>query len=94
GIKNFATLSTGKKIANPKNYRKYEKQLAKWQRILSRRQKGGKNREKARRKVARLHEKITNTRHDFLHKLSVRLIRENQVICLEDLQVENMVQNH
>jgi putative transposase len=94
GITNFATLSTGKKIANPKNYHKYEKQLAKWQRILSRRQKGGKNRGKARRKVATLYEKITNTRHDFLHKLSARLIRENQVICLEDLQVENMVKNH
>lgn len=76
GIKDFATLSTGEKIANPKNYRKYEKQLARWQRILSRRQKGGKNREKARIKVARLHEKISNTRHDFLHKLSARLIRE------------------
>jgi putative transposase len=94
GLKDFATLSNGKKIANPKNYRKYEKQLAIWQRILSRRQKGGKNREKARLKVARLHEKITNTRNDFLHKLSVKLIRENQVICLEDLPVENMVKNH
>ncbi|KJE29196.1 transposase, IS605 OrfB family [Geobacillus kaustophilus] len=62
--------------------------------ILSRRKPGGKNREKARLKVARLHEKICNARLDFLHKLSTRLIRENQVICLEDLRVQNMQQNH
>ncbi|MFF2531076.1 IS200/IS605 family element RNA-guided endonuclease TnpB [Brevibacillus sp. NPDC058079] len=94
GIKDFAILSTGEKVANPKYYRKYEKQLAKWQRIQSRRQKGSNNRNKARTKVARLHEKIANTRNDFLHKLSTKLIHESQVICLEDLQVENMVKNH
>lgn len=94
GIKDFAILSTGEKVDNPKYYRKYEKQLVKWQRVQSRRQKGSKNRNKARIKVARLHEKISNTRNDFLHKLSTRLINENQVICLEDLQVENMVKNH
>lgn len=94
GLKDFAILSTGEKVANPKYYRKYENQLAKWQRIHSRRQKGGKNRYKARIQVARLHEKIANTRNNFLHKLSTKLINENQVICLEDLQVENMVRNH
>jgi putative transposase len=94
GIKEFATLSTGEKTDNPKYLRRFEKQLAKAQRTLARRKKGGKNREKARIKVARLHEKITNTRNDFLHKLSTRLINENQVIGLEDLQVENMVKNH
>ncbi|MET3292243.1 UNVERIFIED_CONTAM: putative transposase [Brevibacillus sp. OAP136] len=94
GIKDFAILSSGEKVENPKYYRKYEKQLAKWQRVQSRRQKGSKNRNKARIKVARLHEKIANTRNDFLHKLSTKLINENQVICLEDLQVENMVKNH
>ncbi|PSJ99559.1 IS200/IS605 family element RNA-guided endonuclease TnpB [Brevibacillus fortis] len=94
GIKDFAILSTGEKVANPKYYRKYEKQLAKWQRIQSRRQKGSNNRNKARIKVARLHEKIAKTRNDFLHKLSTKLINESQVICLEDLQVENMVKNH
>lgn len=94
GIKDFAILSTGEKVANPKYYRKYEKQLAKWQRIHSRRQKGSKNRYKALIQVARLHEKIANTRNDFLHKLSTKLINENQVICLEDLQVKNMVRNH
>ncbi|WP_375377948.1 IS200/IS605 family element RNA-guided endonuclease TnpB [Paenibacillus sp. MZ04-78.2] len=94
GVKDFAILSDGRKIENPKYLRKYEKQLAKAQRALSRRKKGGRNREKARVRVARLHEKISNTRHDFLHKLSTRLIHENQVIGLEDLQVENMVKNH
>jgi putative transposase len=74
--------------------RKYESQLARWQRIFSRRKKDGKNREKSRIKVARLHENIRNARQDFLHKLSTRLIRENQTICLVDLQVGNMQKNH
>jgi putative transposase len=95
GIKHFAILSNGEPpVENPKHLRKYESQLARWQRIFSRRKKDGKNREKARIKVARLHEKIRNTRQDFLHKLSTKLIRENQTICLEDLQVSNMVKNH
>jgi putative transposase len=94
GLKDFATLSTGEKIGNPKPLRKYEKKLAEWQKRCSRRQIGGKNREKARRKVAALHEKVTNIRNDFLHKLSTQLIHENQVIGLEDLQVNNLIQNH
>lgn len=94
GIKDFAILSNEEKIPNPKYLRKYEKQLVKAQRKAARRKKGGKNREKARIQVARLHEKITNARNDFLHKKSTKLIRENQTICLEDLQVENMVKNH
>ncbi|GAJ40745.1 putative transposase [Parageobacillus caldoxylosilyticus NBRC 107762] len=94
GLKDFAILSTGEKINAPKYFRKYEKKLARWQRILSRRQKGGSNWNKARLKVARIHEKIVNARRDFLHKLSTKLIDENQVICLEDLQVKNMVKNH
>ncbi|WP_374718457.1 IS200/IS605 family element RNA-guided endonuclease TnpB [Parageobacillus toebii] len=94
GLKDFATLSTGEKINAPKYFRKYEKKLVRWQRILSRRQKGGSNWNKARLKVARIHEKIVNARRDFLHKLSTKLISENQVICLEDLQVKNMVKNH
>lgn len=72
GIKDFAILSTGEKVDNPKYYRKYAKRLEKWQRILSRRQKGSNNRNKARIKVARIHEKIANTRKDFLHKLSTK----------------------
>lgn len=94
GIKEFLTLSNGKKIPNPKFLRQKEKQLKYWQRKLARRQVGGKNYEKARLKVALLHEQVRNCRIDFLHKLSTRLIRENQVICLEDLQVENMIKNH
>jgi putative transposase len=94
GLKDFAILSDGTKVNAPKYFRKYEKELARWQRVLSRRQKGGSNWSKARLKVARIHEKIVNARHDFLHKLSSKLIRENQTICLEDLQVKNMVKNH
>jgi putative transposase len=94
GIKDFAILSTGEKIQNPKYLWKYEEQLIRWQRILSRRQKGGSRWNRARFKVAKLHEKITNCRNDFLHKLSTKLIRENQAICLEDLGVQGMMKNH
>lgn len=94
GLKGFAILSTGETIPNPRHLRKHEEKLKRWQCILSRRKHGGKNREKARLKVARLHEKVRNARLDFLHKLSTRLIRENQVISLEDLWVQNMQQNH
>jgi putative transposase len=94
GLKEFAVLSSGERIANPKFFRQYEKQLARWQRRMSRRTKDGSNWHKAKRKVARIHEKIANRRHDFLHKLTTRLIRENQTICLESLQIVNMLQNH
>jgi putative transposase len=94
GLKTFVTDSNGHSETNPRTLRKYERQLKRWQRTLSRRKKGSKNREKARLKVARLHEKVRNTRQDFLHKLSTKLIRENQVICLEDLRVRNMQKNH
>lgn len=94
GIKDFAILSTGEKIHNPKYYRKMEWKLAKLQRSLSRKQNGSKNRNKARIQLARHHEKIANCRRDFLQKLSTRLIRENQTICLEDLQTSNMIKNH
>jgi putative transposase len=94
GIKDFAILSTGEKISNPKYYRKLERKLVKLQRELSRKTKGSNNRNKARIKLARHHEKIANCRKDFLQKLSTRLIRENQTICLEDLQTSNMIKNH
>lgn len=94
GIKSFATLSTGEEITNPKYLNKYQNQLRYWQRKLSRRKKDSKNRKRARLKVARIHEKITNCRTDFLHKLSSRLINENQVIAIEDLNVKGMMQNH
>lgn len=94
GIKEFCIISDGKMIENPKYLRKSEKRLRKLQKDLSRCKKGGKNREKCRIKVAKQHEKITNQRKDFLHKLSMRIIRENQTIVLEDLKVKNMMSNH
>lgn len=94
GIKEFATLSNGEKINNPNLYKNNEKKIKKLQKTLSRRVKGSKNRNKAKIILAKLHEKIINRRNDFLQKLSTKLINENQVICLEDLQVNNMVKNH
>lgn len=94
GIKSFAVCSNGEVVANPKYLRKHEKQLAFWQRRLSRRKKGGSNWQRAKQKVARIHEKMANSRQDFLHQLSTKWIRENQTICLEDLQVANLVKNH
>jgi len=94
GLKTFAVMSNGKEIANPKYLRKSAKRLAKLQKDLSRKEKGSKNRVKARLKVAKLHEKISNQKIDFLHKKSFEIINENQVIVLEDLKVKNMVKNH
>ncbi|MCM3270587.1 IS200/IS605 family element RNA-guided endonuclease TnpB [Paenibacillus elgii] len=93
GIKSFAVCSSGENVASPKYLRTYEKQLAFWQRRLSRRLKGGANYRKAKQKVARIHERIANARQDFLHQLSTKWIRENQTICLEDLQVQNLMKN-
>lgn len=94
GISHFIIDSEGNKVDNPKYFLKYEQKLARLQRSLSRKKKGSKNRNKARIKVARLHEKIKNTREDFLHKLSTKLIRENQTVALESLKVKNMIHNH
>ena len=94
GLKEFAICSDGYKVANPKHLRKSEKRLKKLQKDLSRKQKGSNNRNKARLKVAKLYEKITNQRKDFLHKLSTKLIRENQSIAIEDLRIKNMMKNH
>lgn len=94
GIKDFAITSDGWKIPNPNFLRKSEKKLANLQKQMSRKTIGSNNRNKARIKVARQHEKIANQRADFLHKLSTRLIQEYDLICLEDLQVKNMVKNH
>ena len=93
GLAHFATLSTGEKVAAPNTFRRYEKKLAKLQRRLAKKTKGSNRREKARLKVARLHAKIADTRRDFLHKLSTRLINENQVIAIESLSVSNMQKN-
>ena len=94
GLKEFVILSTGETIGNPKFFTKDEKNLAKAQRRLAKKQKGSKNRAKARKKVAKIHARIADRRRDFLHKLSTRLIRENQTICVETLAVKNMVKNH
>ena len=93
GIKDFAITSDQEIFGNPKWLRKSEKRLAKLQKDLSRKQKASNNRNKARKKVAKLYEKISNQRKDFLHKLSTKLIRENQSIVIEDLKVSNMMKN-
>ena len=94
GIKDFAITSDGSKYGNPNHYRKYEQMLAKKQKRLAKKQKGSNNRNKARKAVAKVHEKITRCREDFLHKLSRKLVDENQVIVVENLAVKNMVKNH
>jgi putative transposase len=95
GLDHLLTLSTGEKIANPRHERRDRARLAKAQRKLSRKAKGdGANRAKARRKVARIHARIADRRRDMLHKLTTRLVRENQTLVIEDLTVRNMVRNH
>ena len=94
GIKEFCITSDGEMIPNPKYLRKSLDKLAKLQRELSRKSKGSSNRNKARIKVARLQEHIANQRKDFLQKLSTEIIKTNDVICIEDLQVKNMIKNH
>lgn len=94
GIKEFCITSNGETVANPKYLKKSLDKLAKLQRELSRKSKGSSNRNKARIKVARQHEKISNQRKDFLQKLSTQLIKGNDMICIEDLQVKSMVKNH
>ncbi|PYY31012.1 IS200/IS605 family element RNA-guided endonuclease TnpB [Paenibacillus illinoisensis] len=94
GLKSFAVTSVGELIDNPRHLRKSEERLAKLQKDLSRKKKGSNNRHKVRLKVAKLHEKISNQRQDFLHKISSKMISENQVIVMEDLRVKNMLQNH
>lgn len=94
GIKDFAILSNGEKIENPKYLKNSLQRLKVLSRRLSRTQKGSNNWKKAKLKLAKLHEKITNQRNDFQHKLSLKLVRENQAIALETLKVCNMVKNH
>lgn len=94
GIKSFAVTSDGIEYPNHKHLAKAEKKLARLQRQLSRKTKGSNREEKARLQVARLHEHIANQRKDTLHKLSTDLIRQYDVICIEDLAPKNMVRNH
>jgi len=82
GLKQFLIPSSGKPVENPRYFRQTEKQLARAQHQLSRMKKGSKNYLKQKVKVAKLHEKISNQRKDFLQQESTRLIRENQIICL------------
>ncbi|WP_026593281.1 IS200/IS605 family element RNA-guided endonuclease TnpB [Bacillus sp. UNC437CL72CviS29] len=93
GLKDFAILSDGTTYKNPKFFRILEEKLARAQRILSRRTKGSSNWNKQRVKVARIHEHIANTRADYLHKLSTEVIKNQDVIGMEDLQVSNMLKN-
>ena len=93
GIIDFATFDTGEKIKSPKPLKRRLKKLRKAQRKHARTDRGSNRRERARKRVAKIHAKISDVRKDFLHKLSTRIIRENQTIVLEDLAVANMVKN-
>lgn len=93
GLKDFAILSTGEKVTHPKVLAKSEKKLKRLQRSLSKKVKGSKNRKKVRFKLAKLHDKIKMQRSDYLHKLSRKIVDENQVIAMETLKVKNMVKN-
>lgn len=94
GIKDLAITSDGKKYPNPKYRSKGQKKLARLQRELSRKSSGSNRREKARIKVARQHEKIANQRTDNLHKITTELVRDYDVIAIEDLAAQNMMKNH
>jgi IS605 OrfB family transposase len=94
GITSLLTLSTGEKIPNPRHEHTERRKLAQAQRNLSRKAKDSANRAKARLKVARIHARIADRRRDYLHKLTTRLVRENQTVVIEDLSVRNMLRNH
>ncbi|MFD7260832.1 RNA-guided endonuclease InsQ/TnpB family protein [Streptomyces sp. NPDC059874] len=94
GLSALVTLSTGQKIANPKHERRDRERLARAQRALSRKERGSSNRAKARVRVARIHARIADRRKDHLHKLTTRLVRENQTLVIEGLTVRNMLKSH
>lgn len=97
GLKEFAIVNDGVKtsrFANPRHLLRHERNLKRKQQKLSRKKKGSKSREKARKLVARVHERVTNVRQDYLHKLSRKLVDDNQVIVVENLNVLGMVRNH
>jgi putative transposase len=93
GLDHLLTLSTGEKIANPRHERKDRAALAQAQRRMAKKERGSANRARARRKVARIYARIADRRRDHLHKLTTRLVRENQTLVIEDLTVRNMVKN-
>lgn len=94
GIKTFATLSDGTSIENPKHLRKSLKKLKRLQRAVSRKKKGSNNRAKAVKKLAIVHEKVSNQRNDFLHKTTSFLVHNYDTVCLETLKASNMIKNH
>ena len=94
GIKEFCITSDGEIISNPKYLKKSLRKLAKLQKELSRKSKGSSNHDKARVKVARLQEHIANQRKDFLQKLSAEIVKNNDIVCIEDLNVSGMIKNH
>src|SRR2546422_798623 len=94
GLKSMVILSTGEQVGNPQFFRKDEKKLAKAQRRLTKKQKGSRNRAKARLKVARIHARIADRRRNYQQKLSTRIIRKNQTICVESLTLNSMLKNH
>lgn len=94
GIKDYAILSDGTKFSNPKHLEQAKRKLARLQRGFARTKKGSKNHEKARIKVAKCYRSISNKRNDFLHKLSTYLVNNYDTVCLEDLNVKGMEQNH
>ena len=93
GVKDFAVTSDGERIANPRHLERKARNLARYQRRLARCQNGSANRAKATAKVARAHRKVRNARRDFLHRASTRLVREHDLIVIEDLAFRNMVRN-
>jgi putative transposase len=94
GIKDLAICSDGKIFPNIKNTKKYSKKLSYEQRQLSKKKKGSASKDRQRIKVARVHEKISNSRKNHIHQITTQIVRENQTICIEDLAVANMVKNH
>ena len=94
GIKDLMILSNGTKIDNPKFLKKSERKLKHSQRVFSKKKKGSKNREKARKRLAIAHEKLSNQRKDYLHKVTTSIVKNYDVICMEDLNVKGMLKNH
>ncbi|PSB31267.1 RNA-guided endonuclease InsQ/TnpB family protein [Chlorogloea sp. CCALA 695] len=94
GITSLIATSNGDKIANPKHFKRLRSKLRRVQKSLSRKQKGSNNSRVQRQKIAKVHSRITDSRKDFLHKLTTQLVRENQTIVVEDLAIKNMVKNH
>jgi len=94
GLTSMVVLSTGETVGNPRYFAADERKLAKAQRRLARKQRGSRNRARARLRVARVHARIADRRRDYQHQLSTRIVRENQVVCVESLAVKNMLKNH